>query len=73
MQYSTIINLPYRVPRFSDVPKIEIILIDRKDLPSAGAGEASIIGVAPAIRNAILDATGKELNNLPMIPNGVVA
>jgi CO/xanthine dehydrogenase Mo-binding subunit len=62
----------YRVPRFSDVPKIEVILIDRKDLPSAGAGEASIIGVAPAIRNAILDATGKALNNLPMIPNGVV-
>jgi len=62
----------YRVPRFSDVPKIEVILIDRKDLPSAGAGEASIIGVAPAIRNAILDAIGKALNNLPMIPNGVV-
>ena len=63
----------YRVPRFSDVPKIEIILIDRKDLPSAGAGEAAIIGIAPAIRNAILDATGKPLNSLPMIPNGVLA
>ena len=62
----------YRVPRFSDVPKIEVILIDRKDLPSAGAGEASIIGIAPAIRNAILDVTGKALNNLPMIPSGVV-
>ena len=62
----------YRVPRFSDVPKIEVVLIDRKDLPSAGAGEAAIIGVAPAIRNAILDATGKALNNLPMTPNGVV-
>jgi isoquinoline 1-oxidoreductase len=62
----------YRVPRFSDVPKIEVILIDRKDLPSAGAGESSIIGVAPAIRNAILDAMGTALNNLPMLPNGVV-
>ena len=62
----------YRVPRFSDVPKIEIILIDRKDLPSAGAGEASIIGIAPAIRNAIVDATGITLNNLPMLPNGVL-
>jgi len=62
----------YRVPRFSDIPKIEVILIDRKDLPSAGAGEAAIIGIAPAIRNAILDATGKALNNLPMIPSGVV-
>ena len=62
----------YRVPRFSDVPKIEVILIDRKDLPSAGAGEASIIGVAPAIRNAIIDATGIALNTLPMLPNGVL-
>jgi isoquinoline 1-oxidoreductase len=37
----------YRVPRFSDIPKIEVVLIDRKDLPSAGAGEASIVGIAP--------------------------
>lgn len=63
----------YRVPRFSDIPKIEIILIDRKDLPSAGAGEAAIIGIAPAIRNAIMDATGKALNMLPMLPNGLLA
>ena len=62
----------YRVPRFSDLPKIEIILMDRKDMPSVGAGEACIVGVAPAIRNAILDATGIALNNLPMLPNGVL-
>ena len=63
----------YRVPRFSDMPKIDIVLIDRKDLPSAGAGEAAIIGIAPAIRNAIMDATGKALNTLPMLPNGLLA
>ena len=63
----------YRVPRFSDMPKIEIVLTDRKDMPSSGAGEAAIIGIAPAIRNAIVDATGKALNNLPMLPNGTLA
>ncbi len=63
----------YRVPRFSDIPKIEVVLIDRKDLPSSGAGEAGIVGIAPAIRNAILDATGVALTNLPMLPNGVVS
>lgn len=63
----------YRVPRFSDMPEIEIIMVDRKDLPSAGAGEAPIIGVAPAIRNAILDASGVGLNNLPLIPAGLIA
>jgi isoquinoline 1-oxidoreductase len=62
----------YRVPRFSDIPKIEIVLIDRKDMPSAGAGEACIVGVAPAIRNAIVDATGVGLHTLPMLPNGVL-
>jgi isoquinoline 1-oxidoreductase len=39
----------YRVPRFRDVPPIDIILLDRPDLPSAGAGETPIVCVAPAI------------------------
>jgi len=42
----------YRVPRFKDVPSIDVILIDRRDLPSAGAGETPIICVAPAIGSA---------------------
>lgn len=62
----------YRVPRFSDLPEIEVIMLDRKDLPSAGAGEAPIIGVAPAIRNAIMDACGVALRNMPLIPGGSV-
>ena len=60
----------YRVPRFRDMPKIEIVTVDRKDFPSAGAGEAPIICVAPAIRNAILDATGIGISTLPLIPDG---
>ena len=62
----------YRVPRFRDVPKIEVIMLNRPDLPSAGAGEASIIGIAPAIRNATLDASGIALKTLPLIPEGKV-
>ena len=42
----------YRVPRFKDVPPIEVIVLDRPDLPSAGAGETPIVGVAPAIGSA---------------------
>lgn len=63
----------YRVPRFSDVPALETVMLDRKDLPSAGAGEAPIIGIAPAIRNAIAQATGKRLYSLPLVPNGLKA
>ena len=42
----------YRVPRFKDVPAMEIVLLNRKDLPSAGAGETPIVCVAPAIGSA---------------------
>jgi isoquinoline 1-oxidoreductase len=61
----------YRVPRFSDVPTIETVLVDRRDLPSAGAGETPIVGLAPAVGNAIFDATGIRLRSLPMVPNGL--
>ena len=61
----------YRVPRFSDVPLIETVLVDRKDLPSAGAGETPIVGLAPAVGNAIFEAIGIRLRSLPMAPNGL--
>jgi nicotinate dehydrogenase subunit B len=61
----------YRVPRFSDTPPMEVVLLDRKDLPSAGAGETPIIAIAPAIGNAIFAATGVRLRSLPLAPNGV--
>ncbi len=56
----------YRVPRFSDVPKIEIIIIDRKDIPSAGAGETPIVGIAPAVANAFFNATGTRIRSMPL-------
>jgi isoquinoline 1-oxidoreductase len=57
----------YRVPRISDVPPIEVVLLHRPDLPSAGAGETPMIAVAPAIANAIFDATGRRLRSLPLM------
>jgi isoquinoline 1-oxidoreductase len=61
----------YRVPRFSDVPVLETVLLDRKDLPSAGAGETPIVAVAPAVGNAIFAATGVRLRSMPMAPSGL--
>jgi nicotinate dehydrogenase subunit B len=61
----------YRVPRFSDTPPIEVVLLDRKDLASAGAGETPIVAVAPAIGNAIFRATGVRLHSMPMAPKGI--
>jgi len=63
----------YRVPRFSDLPALETVLLDRKDIPSVGAGECPMIGLAPAIANAIFDATGVRLRALPLVPNGLKA
>jgi nicotinate dehydrogenase subunit B len=63
----------YRVPRFKDVPQMETVLIDRRDIPSAGAGESPLMGVAPAIGNAIFDATRVRLRSMPMVPNGLKA
>ena len=59
----------YRLPRFTDAPQIEIVLLDRKDLPSAGAGEIGIVGIAPAVGNAIFAATGARLRDMPMAPS----
>ena len=61
----------YRVPRFGDLPVIETVLVDRKEVPSAGAGETPIIAIAPAVGNAIFQATGVRLRSLPMAPHGV--
>ena len=56
----------YRVPRFGDVPSIETVLMDRKDLQPVGAGETPIVGIAPAVANAIFDASGKRLRTMPL-------
>jgi isoquinoline 1-oxidoreductase len=56
----------YQVPRFDDVPELDIHLVDRPDLPSVGAGETPIITVAPAIANAVFHATGQRIRSMPI-------
>lgn len=56
----------YRVPRFSDVPEIELVVLDRKDARPVGAGETPIIAVAPALGAAIARATGKRPYAMPL-------
>lgn len=58
----------YRVPRFSDTPELEVVMVNRKDIASAGAGETPIMAIAPAVRNAIANASGKKLYDLPLAP-----
>lgn len=61
-----------RVPRFRVLPSLETVLVDRNDLPSAGAGETPLVAVAPAIQNAIFDASGVRLRGHPLAPDGLV-
>lgn len=56
----------YRVPRFADTPKMDLIFIDRKDLEPAGAGETPIIAVAPAMANAVFHGAGKRIRSMPL-------
>jgi isoquinoline 1-oxidoreductase subunit beta len=56
----------YRVPRFADVPKLDIHLMDHHEHPSVGAGETPLIAVAPAIANAVFSATGQRMRSMPL-------
>jgi CO/xanthine dehydrogenase Mo-binding subunit len=56
----------YQVPRFEDVPELDIHLLNRPDLASAGAGETPIMVVAPAIANAVFHATGVPVRTMPI-------
>ena len=51
----------YPVPRFGDIPQIDVVLRDRKDLPAAGGGETPIVAIAPAIANAIYQRHGNPV------------
>jgi nicotinate dehydrogenase subunit B len=63
----------YPIVRFREVPEVRIALIDRPHEPILGAGEATTTVIAPAIGNAIYDATGVRLREVPFTPDRVAA
>ncbi len=58
----------YEIPRFSWTPKMDCVILERKDKPPKGGGEPAIITVGAAVGNAIFDATGARLYRMPMTP-----
>jgi CO/xanthine dehydrogenase Mo-binding subunit len=63
----------YPILKFSEAPEIEVVLIDRPDRPAVGAGEPSTVTTAAAVANAIFDATGARLRQIPFTPERVRA
>jgi nicotinate dehydrogenase subunit B len=63
----------YPVIRFPDVPEIDIVLINRPEMPALGGGEPSSAPIAAAIANAIFDATGVRMREAPFTPARVLA
>jgi nicotinate dehydrogenase subunit B len=62
----------YQIPRFSWVPKIDCVILDRKDKAPQGGGEPAIIAIGAVVSNAIYDATGARLYRTPMTPERIL-
>lgn len=62
----------YQIPRFSWLPKMECVILDRKDKPPQGGGEPAIIAIGAVVANAIHDATGARLYRVPLTPARVL-
>lgn len=63
----------YEIPRFSWLPKIETVILDRRDDPPQGGGEPAIIVMGAVLANAIYDAVGARVRQLPMSPERIKA
>jgi len=61
------------LPVGAEIPKIETVLINRPDAQAAGAGETAVTVTAAAIGNAIFDATGARIRQIPFTPERVKA
>ena len=65
--------ITYPVARWSDVPQVEVILLNHPEIAPSGAGEPSSRPTAAAINNAVFDATGIRLRRVPLTPSRVKA
>ena len=67
----------YKVPGFLDMPQCDIIIVNKPDpkgpFGAKGVGEPGMVGIAPSIANAIHDAIGVRLRELPMTPERILA
>jgi CO/xanthine dehydrogenase Mo-binding subunit len=63
----------YHILTFAEVPQIDVALIDHPEAPAWGAGEISICAVVAAVGNAIYDATGVRIREVPFTPDRVLA
>lgn len=63
----------YEIPRFSRLPEIETVILDRPDAAPQGGGEPAIIIMGGVLANAVFDACGARLFQLPMTPERVKA
>jgi nicotinate dehydrogenase subunit B len=61
----------YPIMRMMDVPEVEVHIINRPETKPMGAGEAAMGPVAAAIANAVFDATGSRIRNLPIKPEKI--
>jgi xanthine dehydrogenase YagR molybdenum-binding subunit len=68
----------YLIPTHADAPpRIDITFVDETDteinpLGSKGIGELAVVGVAPAIANAVFHATGRRVRRLPIMPEDLL-
>ena len=65
--------LSYPILKFTDVPELEVVLLNRPEIAPLGAGEPATIPLAAAIANAVFDATGARLYEGPFTPKRVLA
>jgi nicotinate dehydrogenase subunit B len=61
----------YRIARFSWVPQIEPVLVDNPEIAPSGGGEPPIVGMGASIANALFDATGIRIQQLPLAPDKI--